>query len=647
MPNTTRNSTWFAVLLLGLAVWAPLGHVAAQSGDGSAAQAGEFDVVVVGGTPGGIMAAIGAARAGRSVVLLERTGHIGGLAANGLGATDIQTRGATGGLFMAFIARILDHYTATYGEDSPQARSADGGYKFEPSIAEGVFEAMLAEHPGITVLRMRQFDAEPGGVDRRDGAIQHIRVLNRTTGEREQYRGRVFIDATYEGDLIAAAGVPYRVGREDAREFDEPLAGKIYKYWRGPVAEGSTGLGDNAIQAYNFRLPLTTREEIRVSIRRPDNYDRREFVSLIEDVRTGRHTGVEMMDATEAQLEENRRRVAAGEPAMVPGNPESKNLNGIWRVVNLVGVPNGKTDANNQHLALISTDLPEENWPWPTAGWDWRDRFAERLRDYTLGLLWFAQNDSELPDWFKADVGRWGLSRDEYADNDHFPRQVYVREGRRMEGMHRFTAHDALPVEAGGRPPIHMTSITGSHYPLDSHATLKREPGRVHLEGFFNHMSSPYTVPYGVIVPTGVENLLAPVPVSGTHVGFSTLRMEPCWMALGEAAGVAASLSIEGGAPVQKIDIERLQDELLRQGAVLMYYRDARPGHSHYAALQYWGLRGVLPGWEARLADPVDEETADRWIAASGGEAPAGYRPAATTRGELLDLLHRQATGRP
>jgi hypothetical protein len=607
----------------------------------------EFDVVVVGGTPGGVMAAIAAARAGRTVVLLERTRHVGGLPANGLGATDIQTRGATGGLFMGFINRILDHYRTTYGADSLQARSADGGYKFEPSVAERVFEAMLAELPNITVLRMRQFDAEPDRVDRRDGAIRSIRVLNRTTGEPEAYRGRVFVDATYEGDLIAAAGVPYRVGREDAREFDEPLAGKVYKYWRGPVADGSSGLGDNAIQAYNFRLPLTAREEIRVPIRKPETYDRREFVSLIDDVRSGRHTGVEMMDVTEAQLEENRRRVAAGQPAIVPGDPEGKNLNGIWRIVNMVGVPNGKTDANNQHLAFISTDLPEENWPWPTAGWEWRDRFAERLRDYTLGLLWFAQNDPELPEWFRADTRRWGLSRDEYLDNDHFPRQVYVREGRRMEGVHRFTAHDALAVEPAGRPPVYVTSITGSHYPLDSHATLKREPGRVHTEGFFNLMSSPYTVPYGVIVPERVENLLAPVPVSGTHVGFSTLRMEPAWMSLGEAAGAAASLSIETGKPVQKIDVARLQDQLLRHGAVLMYYSDAQPGHLHFSALQYWGLRGLIPDWEARLDDRVDRETAARWIGAAGGTAPGGYLPGSSTRGDLLNLLYRQATGTP
>jgi choline dehydrogenase-like flavoprotein len=632
----------FPISLCLLVLLWPVPHAS-----GSLQQPAAYDLVVVGGTPGGIMAGIAAARMGRSVLLLERTDHIGGLPANGLGATDIQTRGATGGLFMTFIERVRQRYVATYGEDSPQVRHADGGYKFEPSVAEQVFEAMLAEQPNITVLRMRQFDAEPENVTMLDGVIREIRVLNRTTRAHERYRGRVFVDATYEGDLIAAAGVPYRVGREDAREFGEPLAGRLYKYWRGPVAEGSTGLGDNAIQAYNYRLPLTTREDLLVPIRRPDSYDREEFVSLIDDVVSGRHTAVEMTDPGAARLiADNPGRVAAGQPAIVPGSPENKNLNGIWRIVNLVTVPNGKTDANNQHLAFISTDLPEENWPWPTASWDWRDRFAARLRDYTLGLLWFAQHDPELPQWFRDDVRRWGLSRDEYADNDHFPRQVYVREGRRMQGEHLFTAHDALPVEEGGRPPIHPSSITGSHYPLDSHATLKREPGRVHLDGFFNHMSRPYTVPYGVIVPVGVDNLLAPVPVSGTHVGFSTLRMEPCWMALGEAAGVAGSLSIEDRTPVRSVSLPRLQQELLGRGAVLIYYRDAGPAHPNHRALQYFGIRGFVPEWDANLDAPVSREDAERWIQRADLPGPVAYTPGVTRRGELLQAMYERLADR-
>lgn len=579
----------------------------------------ERDVVVVGGTPGGIMAAIAAARGGRSVVLLERTAHVGGLPANGLGATDIQTRGATGGLFVEFVRRNLDHYVRTYGKDSPQARDASTGYHFEPSVGGRTLEAMLAEQPRITVLRMRQFDALPQHVTLEKGRLTGIRILNRQTGATEAYRGKVFIDATYEGDLAAAAGAPFRVGRESAAEFNEPMAGILYKLWGGPVVTGTTGAADNAVQAYNYRLPLTDRAEIRVAIPKPKNYHREEYASLVEDLRLNRVAAPP--DAKRGELD----------------------WNGIGRIVNMVRLPNGKTDANNQHAALISTDLPEENWPWPTSSWTWRDRFAQRQRDYTLGLLWFAQNDPALPADFRERCRRWGLAKDEYADNAHFPRQVYVREGRRIEGEHLFTAHDALPVTEGGRPPIHATSITASHYALDSHACRKREADRLALEGFFSYPSKPYTVPYGVMVPKKVDGLLTPVPASATHIGFSTLRMEPCWMALGQAAGAAASLAVSQGVEVRKVDLARVQRELLRQKAVLIYYRDVTPDHRHFQAVQYFGVRGLLPAWEARPDEPISAADAAAWSQAAGLKQALSFQPGKTTRGEYLTrLLNRK-----
>lgn len=614
----------FLPRMLALALGAVLLWAASASAQaaGPSPDGQRFDVVVVGGTPGGIMAAIAAAREGRSVVLLERTRHIGGLPANGLGATDIHTRGATAGLFTEFVGRIRDHYVRTYGQGSQQVKDASDGYHFEPSVAERVFQQMLAEQPRVRVLTMRQFDAEPQNVRLDEGRLTAVTVTNRETGAPEQYLGRVFIDATYEGDLAAAAGAPFRLGRESASQFDEPMAGRLYKQWRGPIGPGSTGMGDNAIQAYNYRLPLTNRPENRVPIVRPESYNREEYVSLIDDVRLNR--------------------VAA--PADAPRG--EREWDGIGRIVNMVTLPNGKTDANNQHAAFLSTDLPEENWPWPTSGWDWRDRYAQRLRDYTLGLLWFAQNDPDLPEEFRRRTREWGLSRDEYADNQHFPRQVYVRQGRLIEGEHLFTAHDALPAPGKERPPVYANSITASHYALDSHAVRKREPGRVHLDGFFSMQTRPYTVPFGVMVPKAVDNLLTPVPVSSTHIGFSTMRMEPAWMALGQAAGTAAALSIEAGVPVRKVEVARVQDRLLEQGAVLIYFSDAKPGHPHYRALQHWGLRGMIPGWEARLDQAVTPETAAQWVRSAGGRMPPGYRPGVTTRGELLTLLLRQASTR-
>lgn len=582
----------------------------------------EKDVVVVGATPGGITAAIAAARDGCQVVLLERTKHLGGLPVNGLGATDIATRGATAGLFREFVRSNHAHYVETYGADSPQARDSSDGHHFEPTVAARTFAAMLAAHPGIETRLGRQFDALPENVIRQGTRVTGIQAVNRETGAIEHYAAKVFIDATYEGDLAAASGAPYRLGREAEEEFHEPMAGQLYKQWRGPVGPGSTGLGDNAVQSYNFRLALTDRVENHAPITKPADYRREDYAELIDDLRLNRVTG----PAGEKRLE--------------------LDWKGIGRVVNMVRLPNGKTDANNQHAAFISTDLPEENWPWPTASWAWRDRFVARQRDYTLGLLWFVQNDPGLPADFRAQCRRWSLARDEYADNGHFPRQIYVREGRRIMGDHLFTAHDAIPVTRGGRPPVHADSVTASHYPLDSHAVRKREPGRVHLDGFFSYPSEPYTVPYGVMVPRQVEGLLVPVAASATHIGFSTLRMEPCWMALGQAAGVAAGLCVREGSLPRGVSRDRLQTELLRQKAVLIYYRDVTPEHTHFAAVQHFGLLGFLPGWEAKPDEPVTPDQAADWSRRAGVKTLPPGESGRLTRGEFLSRLLAAVSGR-
>lgn len=556
----------------------------------------KFDIVIVGATPGGIMTAIEAARMGKSSVILERTGHIGGLPANGLGATDIATRGATTGLFSEFTEAIKQHYTDTYGAESQQVKDCSDGFHFEPSVAEKVFGDMIAaEGRLIDVRTMRQFNFSTGDIAMTDNGrrIASIRVIDRLTGKEEFYEGKIFVDATYEGDLGAAARVPFRIGREAAWEFDEPGAGRTYEYWKSTPAEGSTGEADNAVQAYNYRLCLTRDTTQLVPFFKPERYDRSEYESLVEDVWTGRHTWKAMRDVTSEMMERNRRHLLeGGERSITPWDSW-----GIEKLVTINTEPNGKTDANNQHAAFISTDLPEENWPWPTASWEWRDRFAQRLRDYTLGLFWFAATDTALPPQFRREIGKWGFSAQEYKDNGNFPRQVYVREGRRFEGMYFFTAKDALPVMEGGRPPVHATSITASHYALDSHAARKRETGRVHLDGFISYPTAVYTVPYGVIVPKEVENLLLPVPVSGSHIGFSTLRMEPCWMALGQAAGAAAAIAIDRATTVQKVPIKLLQQRLLDENATLIYFKDIRPGDPGFAEAQRLGLQGKIAGW--------------------------------------------------
>ena len=423
-----------------------------------------YDVVIVGGTPAGITAAVAAAREGKNSVILERSDHVGGLPVNGLGATDIATRGATAGLFARFVALNKAHYTEKYGADSQQARDCSDGPDGPPVRRRSALrrEARRPDH----------FDPHPRPHDGPRGTIPRRRIHRRDLRRRpgRSRRGSV-PDRTRRSRRI----------RRTVRRKDLPL-----------------------VEA------------------RPRNYDREEYVSLVGDVLDGRNTDARYRTADSAAIARNRRRIEAGERTSAPGD-----VWGMAKVTSMTRLPNAKTDANNQHLALISTDLPEENWPWPTAGWAWRDRFAE------------------LPAHFREACLRWGLAADEYRDNDGFPRQVYVREGRRLEGCHFFTAKDALPEAEGKRPPLHRSSVTASHYALDSHAVRKREPGRIHLDGFFSHPTAVYTVPYGVMVPRRVENLLFPTAVSGSHVGFSTLRMEPCWMALGEAAGTAAALAAD------------------------------------------------------------------------------------------------------
>ncbi len=575
----------------------------------------EFDAVIVGGSPAGIMAGITVAKAGRRAIILERTGFIGGLPANGLGATDIHTRGATGGLFLEFVGRIKQRYSDAYGPDSQQVIDCSDGYRFEPRVAEQVLLAMIAEQGDKLEVRVnRQFNHEPRNAIKDGAALRRIRIVNRESGAEEIYSASVFVDATYEGDLAAAAGAPYMLGREGAAEYGEPCAGKFYQRWDAPVDEYySTGQADNAIQSYNYRLPLTTDRANMTRIGKPATYQRGEYVSLIDDVRLNRFAGP----------------------------PKPLEFDGIGAITNMVRLPNNKVDGNNQHAAFISTDLPEENWPYPSASWDWRDRFAQRLRDYILGLFYFAQNDAELPADFRERCNRWGLASDEFPENGNFPRQIYVREGRRIRGEYLFTAHDALSKRASRE---HMTSITASHYALDSHACLKREEGRPHTDGIFTYPTTPYSVPYGVIVPLAIENLLIPVPASGTHIGFSTLRMEPCWMALGEAAGIAINVSLDEGSALREANVVEMQRRLLAAGAVLSYYEDAAPGDEHYEALQFFSLRGFLgASYEAHLDQPVSDEDRASWTTWANTPDLAAF---SGTRGELLDRIYTDVSKR-
>jgi hypothetical protein len=392
----------------------------------------------------------------------------------------------------------------------------------------------------------------------------------------------------------------------------EPYAGVFYSYFgtKEIYDDPRSGQGDHRIQAYNYRLCLTDRPDLRVLPLKPSTYRRDDYASLVEDIQK---KWVTAFGAT-------------------PGN-----TSGIF---NIVRIPNGKSDTNNHHNSLVSSDLPEENQPWPEAKWEWRDQFEKRLTDYTLGLLWFAQNDDSLPQWFREEARQWGLAKDEYRDNNHFPRQIYIREGRRIRGEYDFSALDAMVAPGAARTSIHSASITAAHYAIDSHALRKREPGKRALDGFLGlgHITRPYTVPYGVMVPQKVDGLLVPVAVSATHLGFGTLRMEPCWMALGQAAGTAAHLARQSGQEVRQVSASKLQRQLLDQGQVLVYYRDLPPDHPSFKAIQFLGVRGLFALWDAAPQEPVLRGEAIAWFEKLGRKIWDRSRPFETLDWNVLEL---------
>ncbi|MDE2902265.1 MAG: FAD-dependent oxidoreductase [Chloroflexota bacterium] len=591
----------------------------------------QTDVAVIGGTPAGVAAAIVAARDGLDVVLVEPSRHLGGLMTSGLGATDIRPNESVGGIFRRFVGMVREHYVSTYGEDSEQVRDCNGGYRFEPSVAERLLEALVAEQERLEVWRGWRLaweggasmpeggrwlvETEPGAdVSRIDETPERrvravtlaaVDLQGMATGEQVRLEARVFVDATYEGDVALGAGAAYRLGREGREELGESHAGVVYQDFHDRrTFPGSTGAADRRIQAYNYRLCLTDDPENRRAIERPAGYERTPFLPLIDDVR-------------------------------------SRRMPGFWgprggtAVLNFVPMPNRKSDANNHHYCFTSSDWAEANFDYPEAGPERRLEIAAAHRAYTEGLVWFCQNDEELPADFRDAAREWGLAADEFQDNGGFPRQMYVREGCRILGGYLFSAGDALLDSSGGRSPIHWDSVASGGYQIDSHATRQREDveledseeldGRqVALEGFIglHEETVPYQIPYRVMVPEGIDGLLLPVAVSASHLGYGTIRMEPVRMALGEAAGTAAALALERGMRVRDVARGALQRALLAGGQVVTYFEDIAParfaGFEQQApdlseAAQFWGARGFFTHYAARPDELLTQGEAQRW----------------------------------
>lgn len=470
------------------------------------------DVVVFGGTPAGIMAAVAAARQGSSVVLIEPSYLLGGMMSGGLHKTDIGRGETIGGLSREFFNRVLAYYTKTYGAGSAQVKACDGGYYFEPRIALRIFSEMMAE-AGVVVRTKEQLQS----VDATAGEVRGLVTRHYETGVETRYAARVFIDASYEGDVMAQAGVLYRVGREARAEYHEPLAGLT----EGPAEY--LGTGDHRVQAYNMRSTLCNDPQNRVAITQPKHYYREAHAHFIATVNTHKLK-------TMAELF----------PLM-------------WRWAEI----NGKMDPN-------MADFPGANFGYSEGDYEQRARITAKVQDYWLSLWYMLQNDPELPEDFKADARRFGLPKDEYLESNHVSPQVYVRVARRLQGRYLLTQRD-VRYQRTKPDAICLGSYNTDCHPIQ---TLQTDDG-LKLEGDFNGAADPYEIPYRCITPYGVKNLLVVAAVSATHVAYSSLRMEPVFMMLGHAGGLAAHVAAKERVAVQDVAVPKLQAKLSQDGLPL------------------------------------------------------------------------------
>jgi len=502
----------------------------------AAQPAGSYDLAVYGGTAGGVITAVSAARMGLKVVLLEPGRHIGGMVASGLSHTDVGRREVIGGDSLEFYWRAGTYYGL------PQYLQ-DIAWYVEPRVAEGIFHSML-EEAGVTVRLGRRL-REKGGVETGGGRVASLSMEN---GER--YTARMFADASYEGDLMAASGVTYTWGRESQAQYGESLAGvrgetpkhqflvdispigtdrKLLPEISAEPA-GAPGSADRKVQAYNFRMIFSEDPANQVPYPKPEHYDPQRYELL--------------------------RRLLERQPGLHMGD-----------VLSIGPIPNRKADINNN--GPFSTDYIGGSWDFPEGSYARRAEIFRAHEEYTKGLLWFLAHDPAVPSRLQTEIHRWGLAKDEFTDNGNFPWQLYIREARRMVGEYVMTQRD---IQTDLTKP---DAIGVGSYNSDSHNVerIVNAQGFVRNEGDMQVPVTPYQIPYRILVPKRGQaaNLLVPVCFSASHVAYSTLRMEPQYMILGQAAGVAAALAIRAGASVQDVDVKELTRMLASQGAILEY----------------------------------------------------------------------------
>ena len=513
----------------------------------------DYDVVVYGGTSAGISAAIQVKKMGKTVAVVCPEQHIGGLTAGGLGWTDSGNKEVIGGFARTFYQKIKAHYDRAeawiYQDSSDYSRydlTNDAMWVFEPKIAEATFEQLVTIHD-IPIFRDHWLDRE-NGVSKKGSTIHQITCTN-----GESFSATIFIDATYEGDLMATSGVSFTIGREGNHQYGETLNGvqkanaikHQFEYDVSPyivpndpqsgllpniVDEdlGADGKADQRLQAYNYRMCLTTVEENRIPFPKPDNYDPQNYELL------GRY------------------------------------LDKGWRAlfVKFDPAPNNKTDTNNH--GAFSTDYIGMNYDYPSASYQERKAILKAHEDYQKGLMWYMAYDPRVPQDVRDQMSQWGLAKDEFLDNGHWPHQIYVREARRMVSDFVMTENHLR-----GKQPTPASIGMGS-YNMDSHNVVRYvdENGFARNEGDIQvNPGGPYPISYRAIVPKSDEaqNLLVPVCLSSSHIAYGSIRMEPVFMILGQSAAIGAVLAIEEQIRVQDVSYEKMIPILNEEGQVLRF----------------------------------------------------------------------------
>lgn len=518
------------------------------------------DVVIYGGTSAAVTTAVQVAKMKKSVVIVSPDKHLGGLSSSGLGFTDTGDKSVIGGLSREFYHRIYLHYQKPeswkwqkkeeYGNVGQGTPAIDGVNRtmwiFEPHVAEKVFEDFVREYE-IKVFRDEWLDGE-NGVIKKNGKIVSITTLSGQT-----YQGEVFVDATYEGDLMAAAGVSYHVGREANSTYDEQWNGvqigvlhhghnfddrniSPYIVPNDPASgilprisnedPGKTGEGDDKVQAYTFRMCLTKNEKNRVPFNKPDGYDPSQYELLIRIYDSGWRETFKKFDL----------------------------------------IPNLKTDVNNN--GPFSFDNIGMNYEYPEASYERRKEIIKEHETYQKGLLYFIATDPRVPEEVQTEMNKWGLAKDEFIDNGHWPYQLYVREARRMIGEFVMTENEIL-----GKKPVEESIGMGS-YTMDSHNTQRyiTPEGYVQNEGDVGvKPEKPYKIAMGAILPKKEEctNLLVPVAVSSSHIAFGSIRMEPVFMILGQSAGTIAAMAVEKNIGIHDLPYNEIKAKLIEGGQIL------------------------------------------------------------------------------